>query len=168
MTLEGVYGMQPALLPRSMVRLTLADKKLLWVGRPGVELLDFERHYRYENESLHRFPQHRDGTIDWTAVDSGLVLDEASTEFEVAMSRWLRLVGDRVVVIWSEVVVPSVMIAVDLFAELLADIAGTFAEFWVYSPDARVLVENTFAGQLTAARLPDNTSSSRTGARGSL
>ncbi|MBM7773669.1 hypothetical protein JOD54_003873 [Actinokineospora baliensis] len=154
MTIETAYGTRPASLPRSLVRLTRADNGLLWVGRAGVELLDFAQHHRYQTESLDRFPHHRDGTIDWAAVDPELVLGKATTDFDTAMPQWLDILGDHVVIIWSLVVVPTVLMAADLFAQSLSEISATSAEFWIYSPDTGVLVENTFAGQLTAARVP--------------
>jgi hypothetical protein len=66
------YGIRADLLPRSMVKVAQApedeSRLLKWVERPGVRLLDFHEHLRYDRASIQRFPQNRDGSIAWAAV----------------------------------------------------------------------------------------------------
>lgn len=68
-----------------------ADRRLTWVGRPGVELLNLDEHLRYERESLGRYPRNSDGAIEWGAVTGGLVLcsmDSDSVELSTVIHQF--------------------------------------------------------------------------------
>lgn len=160
MTLEGAYGTRPDLLPRSMVRVVRSDqqgdRRLIWVGRPGVELLTLDQHLRYERESLSRYPRNSDGTIEWSAVNDGLVLgslDSDSIELSNVIQQFAPNSGS-LVIFWESLAMPSVETVFESARPYLSGIMESVAEFWVYSPIDRVLVENSFFGVVTVARVP--------------
>ncbi|WP_285499441.1 hypothetical protein [Actinokineospora sp. NBRC 105648] len=155
-----MYGTRPDLLPRSMVRVVRADQPwdrlLSWVGRPGVELLDLDRHLRTERASLDRYPRDTDGTIEWAAVPPGLVLrtaDSESVDLGVVVEHDMPA-ARSVILLWASPAIPSVELAVGSAAPRFVDIVERAAEFWVYSPVDQVVVEYSFSGVVTAARLP--------------
>jgi hypothetical protein len=159
MTLDGVYGTRPDLLPRLMVRLVRDDRGgrlLRWVGRPGVELLDLDDHLRYERDSLGRFPRDSDGGITWDAVAGELVLGAMDAE----SADIVEVVGefapeaDGLVFLWGSLAMPSVRMGLEPSATHLPDIVSSIPDFWIYSPSDRVVLENSFSGVLTVAHVP--------------
>ncbi|SCD69478.1 hypothetical protein GA0115234_104220 [Streptomyces sp. DvalAA-43] len=163
MTLDGVYGTRPDLLPRSMVRLVRADKqtnrRLTWVGRSGVQLLTLDQHLRYEHESLGRYPRNSDGAIEWSAVADELVLcsmDSDSTEQSTVIQQFTPKIGN-LIFFWGSLAVPSVEMGVESSLTHLPGIAEFTPEFWIYSPGDHIVVELSFSGVVTAARVPAKT-----------
>ncbi|GHJ39774.1 hypothetical protein [Streptomyces sp. TS71-3] len=165
MTLEETYGTRPDLLPRSMVRLARTEqregRKLTWVGRPDVLLLDLDQHLRYEHESLGRFPRHSDGTIAWAEVSADLVLvstDEDTADLD-ALIRQHCAGAKGLVVFWGSLALPSAQLPLGAALSHLSQITDSHPEFWIYDPEDSVLMENTFAGRVTVARVPTDTES---------
>lgn len=154
--LEDVYGTRPDLLPRSMVRVVRAGRRPAWAGRPGVELLDLDTHLRYERESLGRFPRRSDGTVEWDEVAEGSVLSSAESD-SVDLATVLRQstpTAASLVFLWGSMDVPSVRMAPEVATEHLPAIEESTPEFWIFAPDDRVLLEQTFSGVVTVAHVP--------------
>ena len=159
-TLDGVYGTRPDLLPRSMVRVVRADqqgdRRLTWVGRPGVQLLNLEQHLRYERESLSHYPRSSDGAIAWGAVVDGLVLssmESGSIELSTVIPRFTPK-ASSLIFFWESLTVPSVEMGLESSLSHLPDITESVPELWVYSPGDRIVVESSFSGVVTVARIP--------------
>jgi hypothetical protein len=159
-TLNGVYGTRPDLLPRSMVRVVRADqqgdRRLTWVGRPGVQLLSLDQHLRYERESLSLYPRNSDGAIEWGAVADGLVLcsmESDSIELSTVIQQFAPKAGS-LIFFWESLAVPSVEMGLESSISHLMDITESVPELWIYSPGDRIVVEISFSGVVTAARVP--------------
>lgn len=160
MTLDGVYGTRPDLLPRSMVRVVRADqlggRRLAWAGRSGVELLDLGEHLQYEHESLGRYPRGSDGAIEWSAVADDLLLrsvESDSIDLSSVIQQYAPDAGG-IVFFWGSLAVPSVKMEIELAISHLSSIMESMPEFWIYSPSDRVVLEHSFSGVLTVARVP--------------
>lgn len=160
MALDGVYGTRPDLLPRSMVRVVRADqsgnRRLTWVGRPGVQLLDLAHHLQYERESLCRYPRNSDGTIKWAAVADELVLCSMNSDFTELSAVIRSFVPDagNLILFWASLAVPSVEMGLESCVYHLSDFMESVPELWISSPGGRVVVEFSFCGVVTAAHLP--------------
>jgi hypothetical protein len=159
-TLDGVYGTRPDLLPRSMVRVVREDqqggRRLTWVGRSGVRLLSLDQHLQYERESLSRYPRNPDGAIEWGAVADELVLcsvDSDSIELSAVVREYFPKAGS-LIFFWESLTVPSVEMGIESCVPRLSDITESAPEFWIYSPGDRVVVELSFSGVVTAAHVP--------------
>lgn len=160
MTCDGSYGTRADHLPRSMVKVARAGQQsgrlLTWVGRSGVELLELGEHLQYEHQSLRRYPQGSDGAIDWNAVPGGLVLmsiESDSIDLSAVIRRSAPGAGD-LVFLWGSSVVPSVRMEMEVALSHLTVIIETEPEFWIYSPSDQVLLEHSFSGVVTVARVP--------------
>ncbi|MEU9994549.1 hypothetical protein [Streptomyces sp. NPDC050848] len=160
MSLADVYGTRPDLLPRSMVRLVRGDgqgdKRLVWVGRPGIELLDLESHLQVERDTLGRLPRNPDATVDWNAVEPGLVicsLETESADVDAILREYAPGAGS-LVFLWGSVVIPSVEMTSEVARDQISAILESSPEFWICSPKNRVLMEFSFSGSLTVAQLP--------------
>ncbi|GIJ00618.1 hypothetical protein Slu03_29950 [Sediminihabitans luteus] len=55
---------------------------------------------------------------------------------------------------WASLAVPSVEMEYELSISLLPEITESLPEFWIYSPRDRIVVENSFDGVVTVARVP--------------
>ena len=160
MTIEDIYGTRADLLPRSMVKLVKAapqsERSLTWVAREGIEFLPWEEHVRCERESLKRYPRHSDGSIAWGSVTPDTRMrsaDEDSVDPVDFVAEFTRAAGD-VVVMWGDIAIPTIRLDGATLDAYLSDIAESFPDFWIYLPAERVVLERSFAGDLTASRLP--------------
>ncbi|MGA5115946.1 hypothetical protein [Streptomyces pseudogriseolus] len=160
MTLDDVYGTRPDLLPKSMIRVVRADqqggRRLTWVGRPGVQLLNLDQHLQYERESLSHYPRSSDGAISWGAVADGLVLssmESGSIELSTVIQQFTPR-ADSLIFFWESLAVPSVEMGLEFSISRLLDIAESVPEFWIYSPGDRIVVESSFSGVVTVAHIP--------------
>lgn len=155
---ERGYGMSPHHLPKSMVRVVRAEagsgRLLKWVGREGVTLLDFGRDREYECASLGRFPRKMDGTVDWSRTPEELVLAVGEyLEIEALVDRFMAGSGSYVF-LWGTLTLPSVEVSGSALAVHLREIVERIPEFWIYSPDRSVLLENLFSGEVRVAGIP--------------
>lgn len=143
-----------------MIRVTRADqqggRRLAWVGRPGVQLLNLEQHLQYKHESLSHYPRSSDGAIAWDAVADDLVLsslDSGSIEWSTITQQFAPKAGS-LIFFWESLAVPSVEMGHELSISHLPDITETIPEFWVYSPRDHTVMENSFSGTVTVAHIP--------------
>ena len=160
MTLDGVYGTRPDLLPKSMVQVVRADqqggRRLTWVGRPGVQLLNLDQHLQYEHESLGHYPRSSDGAIAWGAVADGLVLssmDPGSIELSSVIQQFAPK-ASSLIFFWESLAVPSVQMELESSISHLPDIMEYVPELWIYSPADNIVVESSFSGVVTVAHVP--------------
>lgn len=151
MTLDGIYGTRPDLLPRAMITLT---RPRVWSSRNGVELLPLRQHLAYEGQSLARFPRNPDATINWQEVPADQVLRTADSGI-ADLSRDLPN-ATELIFFWSSPVVPSVSLTPAAAATHFPAIVQTQSEFWIYSPNDRKVIETTLAGQVTVVSLPSD------------
>ena len=110
---------------------------------------------KLESQSLGRFPRRDDGSVNWKGVPQGSVLeseDVGREEIERALARWMPD-SDPLGLIWGSLAVPSVTVERVRMLGVLSDILETFPDFWMYAADVRVMVESSFAGNLTVARV---------------
>jgi hypothetical protein len=159
-TLDDVYGTRPDRLPPRLLRAARADpsgdRRVSWVTRPGVKLLDVEQHLRYERESLGSLPRHPDGTLDLDAAGDESVLLSAyseSVDLGSVIQAYVTPGGD-VVFFWDSPAVPSLRTSAELAVRWLPEITREFAEFWLFAPDDRILLESSVSGLVTVARVP--------------
>lgn len=155
--MSDTYASHTHQLPRSMVTVVRApagDPRLLtWTGRPGIQLLDFAAHQRFDRESLHRFPQERDASIAWAAAPPGLVL-HTGPDSEQPVHDYLREDG-TVVILWGSLALPGVLLSAAEARSRVLDLLATGGLFWLYRPDAGTLLErNYLEDRVTVARIP--------------
>ena len=143
-----------------MVRVVRADqqgdRRLTWVGRPGVQLLSLVQHLQYERESLSRYPRNSDGAIEWGAVADELVLcsmESDSIELSTVIQQFAPK-ADSLIFFWESLAVPSVEMGLESSISHLPEITESVPELWIYSPGDRIVVEISFSGVVTAARVP--------------
>ncbi|MEI5007754.1 hypothetical protein RB196_10775 [Streptomyces sp. PmtA] len=143
-----------------MVKLTLVGeggvRARKWIGRPGVELLALEVHLHYEQESLGRLPRNSDASIDWTGTAVDLLVQSPDTEASRvgdAIQDFMPSEGD-LIFMWGSVVIPSLKMTKETALMRMSEILETVPEFWIYSPQGRVMAEISFSGALTVARVP--------------
>ncbi|MFE3167816.1 hypothetical protein [Streptomyces sp. NPDC059224] len=160
MTLEEVYGSKPDLLPRSMIRLVRAgqqgSRRTVWVGCEGVRLLDLSEHLLFERQSLGRFPRDSDGSIAWRDADDSLVVwskEEDSIDLENAIRDFARGCSGLVIQ-WGSLAIPSVDVSQEAMVSHVAEIVDSMPEFWIYSSQDRLIMERSFSGLVTVARVP--------------
>ncbi|WP_327686226.1 hypothetical protein [Streptomyces sp. NBC_00467] len=160
MSLENLYGTRPDMLPRSLVKLALigegSARARKWIGQPGVELLALEEHLQYEQEALGRFPRNSDASIDWVATTIDLlteVPDTGASRVDDAIQNFMPSEGD-LIFIWGSVVIPSLKMTKETALMRLSEIEEAIPEFWIYSPQGRVMAEISFSGALTVAKVP--------------
>jgi hypothetical protein len=135
----------------------MAGRRLEWVGRSGIRLLDLGDHLEYAGQSLGRFTLGADGAIDWNSVAEDSVLFSSSSDavdLAVVLSRYVS--NGALVFFWDSLAIPSVRMEVELAVSHLASITESMAEFWIYSPGDRLLVEHAFAGTVTVVRIPSD------------
>ena len=137
-----------------VVRASADDSRLLMrVGRPGVRLLDFHEHQQSDRASLQRFPQNGDSSIAWALVPPELVI-RAERDDERAIGDYLREGGD-VVIMWSTLALPSVLLSVAEASARISEIVATSPLLWLYRPDRDLVLErNYFEDAVTVARIP--------------
>lgn len=160
MSLQEFYGTRPDLLPGSMVKIAKVDSgdgpRRAWVGRPGIELLDFHSHQQYEQESLGCFLRESDGSIHWAGME-GDVLTRSAEVNASAVDEAIRLFmpsqGD-LIFMWGNLVMPSLKISAELSLTRTSEIMEVSPEFWVYSVQGKILLEVSFSGALTVAKVP--------------
>jgi hypothetical protein len=151
------YGSSVGRLPRSMVEVVRApaddSRLLMWAGRSGVRLLDFHEHQRSDRASRQRFPQNGDSSIAWASVLPAFVI-RADRDDEQAIGDYLREEGD-VVIMWSTLALPSVLLSAAEAAVRISDIVATDPLLWLYRPDRDLVLErNYFEDTAIAARIP--------------
>jgi hypothetical protein len=121
-----------------------------------VQLLNLDQHLQYERESLSRYPRSSDGAIEWGAVADELVLCSAesdSIELSAVIQQFAPNAGS-LIFFWESLSVPSVEIGLESCVSHLSEITESVPEFWIYSPDDRIVVELSFSGVVTAAHVP--------------
>jgi hypothetical protein len=160
MTPEASYGIRADRLPPRMLRVARpdasGDRPVIWVDRPGVELLELDEHLRYQRESLGRCPRHADGTVDWEELAGGSVLlsaDSESIELASVVQAYVTP-GSALVFLWDRAEVPSLRTSAELAVEWLPEITTSLHEFWMFAPDDGLLMERSLSGVVTVARLP--------------
>lgn len=152
--MNHMYGIQPQHLPRSMVKVARAPeggpRLLTWVGRPGVRLLGFDEHVRYERATLQRFPQNRDGSIAWGEVSLDLVV-RAEEDAEHTIRDFIRDDGN-LVIMWGNLALPTVLLnPADAFPRVsVSEIMQAQSLFWMYRPGS-LLERNYFEDTVTIA-----------------
>jgi hypothetical protein len=137
-----------------VVRAPADDSRLLmWAGRSGVRLLDFHEHQRFDRASRQRFPQNGDSSIAWASVLPAFVI-RTDRDDEQAIGDYLREEGD-VVIMWSTLALPSVLLSAAEAAVRISDIVATDPLLWLYRPDRDLVLErNHFEDTVIAARIP--------------
>lgn len=151
------YGSSVDRLPRSMVKVVRApaddSRLLMWVGRSGVRLLDFHEHQQSDRASLQRFPRNGDSSIAWSSVPPAFVI-RAEPDDERAIGDYLRAGGD-VVIMWSTLALPSVLLSAAEAAARISEIVATTPLLWLYRPDRNLVLErNYFEDTVMVARIP--------------
>lgn len=159
MTLEEVYGTRPDLLPSAMVRLARAgeasDRRIVWLGRPGVKLLDIQEHRRYERESLGGYPRDADGTVEWAEVPEGIVIcssDSDCIDIEQLVEANFSKSSD-LFFFWGILAIPSVKMNTETALANISGIVEKNPEFWMYSPEDQLFLEHAFSGSVTLAHV---------------
>ncbi|MEU4599332.1 hypothetical protein [Nocardia sp. NPDC023988] len=160
MTIDEVYGTRPDYLPRSIIRAARVDiggrPRTGWVGRSGVKFLDLHQHDEYEEASIRRFSRRSDGTVVWGEVPKSLVLKAGDCDSLDIVDTIQEFMPDSNILIffWDSLLMPSVEMENQYLKAYIGGIIAQVAEFWVYSPDGQVLIENTLRGEITAAKVP--------------
>lgn len=159
MTIEDIYGTRPDLLPRSLVRPTRSDdvpgRKISWLGREGVKLLDLADHLAYERQSVGRLPRASDGSVEWEHVTGASVLQAGTSTPAMLRSigaEWISGL-DQYVFFWGVLAAPSAIVRGSLARDLLITTADIFPDFWVFSPTSSILIESSFVGRVTVAKI---------------
>lgn len=160
MTVEDIYGTRADLMPKSMIKLVKApsqsDRLLTWVGREGIEFLPSAEHERYERESLRAYPRLSDGSVAWDALTPDPRIrsaDEDSVDPVDFVAEFTQSAKD-VVVMWGDIMIPSVRMDGRTLDIYLQDIVASFPDFWIYLPAEHIMLERSFDGVMTASRLP--------------
>ncbi|TLW91652.1 hypothetical protein FFT09_11950 [Saccharomonospora piscinae] len=153
------YGSRPDLLPQSLVKVVRASagsgRLLEWVGRAGLELLDASEDTRYQRESLDCFTHNSDGLIAWGLVDQGSILYEGNLDNPnpLGLIKEYAPDADIAIILWSNVLLPSVKLDLDVAQNKLPELARVVREFWIYLPVNSVIIEHAFHGSVTVARV---------------
>ena len=159
MTQDNAYGSRPDLLPRSLVKVVRAspgsDRLLMWVGQTGVQLLGQEEDLKYQRESLNCYSHNSSGTIDWEAVDKDLIIYEGDRDDLDPVELIKRYVSNAsiLVFLWSNALLPSVRMTSGVAMEKLPGVVQSIREFWIYSPEDKLVIEYPFLGSVTVARV---------------
>ncbi|WP_146252084.1 hypothetical protein [Xylanimonas oleitrophica] len=69
-------------------------------------------------------------------------------------------VAGRMVIFWDSLAIPSVEVDIGLLSRFWPEVVGQHAEFCVYFPEEAILVELSFAGRVTVAKVPKDASGS--------
>lgn len=120
--------------------------------------MNFGQHLQYERESLGRYSRDLYGGIKWGAEDDDLVLCSIELEF-IELSSVIHQFtpgSGSLIFFWGDLAVPSVMMDLKSCLSHLPDIEHSFPDFWIYAPGDRVVVEISFSGVVTAARVPQD------------
>ncbi|WP_327257229.1 hypothetical protein [Streptomyces sp. NBC_01244] len=143
-----------------MVKIAKVDNgdgpRLAWVGRTGVELLDFHSHQKCEQESLGRFPRESDGSVHWAGMEGDILARSAEANVS-AVDEAIRLFmssQEDLIFMWGNLVMPSLRIGAELSLACTSEIMEVSPEFWVYSVKGKILLEVSFSGALTVAKVP--------------
>ncbi len=140
-----------------VVRASGQEGRLLtWQGWLGVSLLSLDEHLQYERESLSQYPRNSDGTIAWGDVrDEHLLLsvDSGSNELSAVIERFTPK-ADSLIFFWASLAMPSVKMKPELAISHSPEIEDSIPEFWIYSPHEKIVIESSFSGMLTVARVP--------------
>ncbi|MFF0161824.1 hypothetical protein ACFYRY_30440 [Streptomyces sp. NPDC005263] len=121
-----------------------------------MQLLNLDQHLQYERESLSHYPRSSDGAIVWGAVADGLVLssmESGSIELSTVIQQFAPK-ASSLIFFWESLAVPSVEIGLESSISYLPDIMESVPELWIYSPGGRIVVESSFSGVVTVARIP--------------
>ncbi|MCQ4200829.1 hypothetical protein M4J06_004789 [Streptomyces coelicoflavus] len=121
-----------------------------------MQLLSLVQHLQYERESLSRYPRKSDGGIEWGAVADDLVLcsmESDSIELSTVIQQFVPK-ADSLIFFWESLAVPSVEMGIESSISHLPEITESVPELWIYSPGDRIVVEVSFSGVVTVARVP--------------
>ncbi|MGI5428160.1 hypothetical protein [Streptomyces sp. CA-179760] len=121
-----------------------------------MQLLNLDQHLQYERESLSHYPRSSDGAIAWDAVADGLVLssmESGSIDLSTVIQQFAPK-ASSLIFFWESLAVPSVEIGLESPISYLPDIMESVPELWIYSPGGRIVVESSFSGVVTVARIP--------------
>ncbi|MCI3933950.1 hypothetical protein [Streptomyces sp. AN091965] len=119
-------------------------------------MLSLDQHLQCERESISRYPRNSDGAIEWAAVTDDLILcsvDSDSVELSTVIQRFTPK-ASSLIFFWESLAVPSVKMEIESATPRLLDITESVPEFWIYSPRDQTVVEISFSGGVTAARVP--------------
>ncbi len=161
MTASSPYGASAASLPKSMVRLRRSgsgNPSLVWTGINGVRLLSETEDQEARAASLLKFIRSHDGEIDWSQFDPGSILYHAADGdnaqgINAVLENYAQR-SESVIFIWRGLVAPSVQVDKDHVATHLPGIVEAFPDFRIICADDQVLVDVSFSGELTVARMP--------------
>jgi hypothetical protein len=139
-----------------LVRPRSSSTRAVWAGVPGVRLLELDEHLDVESKSLARFPRRSDGSIEWTSVDPALVLraDDEDAADLISVVEDFGSNGATLVVRPESLVMPSFEMTSEAMAAHIQQIVDSIPEFWIYRAANQTLMERSFAGLVTIARLP--------------
>ncbi|GAA2563730.1 hypothetical protein GCM10010435_39830 [Winogradskya consettensis] len=147
-----LYGSRADLLPGWMAKVVRAPegsgRLLTWAGRPGIRLLDYAEHERCERDSLRRFPQDRDGCVDWAEVVDDLVAEGGEHLVQEFLGG-----GGEVMIMWGSLSVPSVALDGAGAASRVAEILDVDAVVWMVR-SGLLLERNCFDDTVRVARVP--------------
>lgn len=145
------YGSRRDLLPKFMVAQSPA-------GHVGPSVLGLEESRAIEAVSLNRFPQASGGVIDWEGVpclDRLAFSNEAEGERVIAdVLRGKVGQNSDVVIFWGTLVMPTVVLSVESAVNHVSEILEVGPDFWVFSPNDKILIECLQDGQVTLASIP--------------
>ncbi|WP_203840571.1 hypothetical protein [Winogradskya humida] len=147
-----LYGSRADLLPSWMAKVVRApegsERLLTWAGRPGIRLLDYADHEQCERDSLRRFPQARDGCVDWAGVADDHVAKGGDRLVEEFLGG-----GGEVVIMWGSLSVPSVALDGAAAVSRVAEILDVDAVVWMVR-SGLLLERNYFDDTVRVARVP--------------
>ncbi|MFF1460788.1 hypothetical protein [Streptomyces sp. NPDC058330] len=121
-----------------------------------MQLLNLDQYLQYERESLSHYPRSSDGAIAWGAVADDLVLSSMESgpiELSTVIQQFAPK-ASSLIFFWESLAVPSVEIGLESSISYLPDIMESVPELWIYSPGGRIVVESSFSGVVTVARIP--------------
>jgi hypothetical protein len=149
---EEVYGRRPHRLP------TFA-RSAVERAEPGFRVLSFEEDRELAARSLGTFTATFGGQISWDGV-SGVSYADYQDEAEEAevlrrlLSEYLD-VSDEIVVFWSSLDVPTLVLPARAAAEHAPEIAAVTGDFSIYNPRSGYFAEFRADGDVRWRVIPD-------------
>ena len=80
-------------------------------------------------------------------------MESGSIELSTVIQRFTPK-ASSLIFFWESLTVPSVEMGLESSLSHLPDITESVPELWVYSPGDRIVVESSFSGVVTVARIP--------------
>jgi hypothetical protein len=145
------YGTAPHLL-NDFLRSLSADEAR------AVHQLDLQTNSLYETEGLRRFRLTSTGVIDWSDVpiaDQDFADDEETAAR--VFTRWAHAhfpASGDVIVFWGNFVIPSIRLPLATALDHGPALFEVCDELWIFSADAKIIVERYHEGRMTIAAVP--------------